>query len=154
MLSNLQDLSLTLQSETDRFTLKLIDLSDNIIRTDSTGDSINNAVALKDILKHVDQYQGALIIIGNPITRDKELLEALAEIHPQLFLRLIWMPESFFTKDSYWFSYNKWIIKYLSTLFPRFRIPYIEMIVQSHKKFYDWTHTLDELQREELHHLY
>lgn len=151
MLSNLQDLATILDKEKNKYALRLIDLSDNTIRykvkslnNNNLSTVFNNVSALKNILLHVEKHKGVLVLIRNPIVAETDVLEAIAEIYPNAFLRLIWMPESLI------FSSNSYLMK----IFPRFRTSYIDMIVASHKKFYEWTYSLDELQREELHHLY
>lgn len=155
MLSNLQDLVKILDEGKDtkknKYALRIIDLSDNTIRYDvkslnnnNLSTVFNNVSALKNILLHLEKHNGVLILIRNPILAETDVLEAIAEIYPNAFLRLIWMPESLICNSN----------SYLMKIFPRFRTSYIDLIIVSHKKFYEWTYSLDELQREELHHLY
>lgn len=164
LLRNLSELSSTI--ECHNLKLKLIDLSDNHIRADTRtvysgnfGSRDGNVIPLKDLLLHVHKNEGVLILIGNKIMDDMEVMASIAEIYPNEFLRLIWISEGeLIERDrhsvlSYFFDGNQ-LMNTLLNSFPRFRPEYLRMIIASHHRFYDWVHSLEDIQREELNHLY
>jgi hypothetical protein len=141
-LTNLNELYFQIQHNKIFKHLKVIDLSDNLLRSNDLFGKLDiNLLALKNLLLHLNISKGVLILVGNDITTKPYLFESIIEHYPSAFLRLIWISKRDLESST--------LLDKLKCCLSRVKLSYLHKIIQAHTLFYDEISKLDEIHREE-----